>query len=323
MRRVLGPVLFAIGIFALCLAALTQFYVAPKLLVAPPDQSAKSVSESTSATYLDFGTISIKTDQTLRATRTIRGDVAASNSDRVVWDEFLSLQNTADDSVVKATTDRLAFDPRTSEAVQCCGEHVDGQPTKHSGISYKFPFGTEKKTYRYFDTTLKKALPAEFKGEETVEGVKVYRFEQRIAPTKLASIVAPGRIVGQPNEPLVPVEQMYSNERTLWVEPRSGVIVNGREKQLQTLDTADGSTTAVFEATLAFTPETRRDSAETAADGGSKAQLLGTTAPIVLLVLGLVLSILGFLLLLRRRPVPVNEGRHAHDAEPVGPDLRD
>jgi hypothetical protein len=193
----------------------------------------------------------------------------------------------------------------------------------HEGLVLKFPFGTEKKTYRYFDTTLKKALPAEFKGEETVEGVKVYRFEQRIAPTKLASIVAPGRIVGQPNEPLVPVEQMYSNERTLWVEPRSGVIVNGREKQLQTLDAADGSTTAVFEATLAFTPETRRDSAKTAADGGSKAQLLGTTAPIVLLVLGLVLSILGFLLLLRRRPVPVNEGRHAQDAEPGGPDLRD
>jgi hypothetical protein len=313
--------LFAIGIFALCMAALTRFYVAPALLVAPPDQSAKSVSEGTGATYLDFSTISIKTGQTLRATRTIRGDVAASNSDHVVWDEFLSLQNTADNSLVKATTDRVAFDPRTAEAVRCCGEHVDSQPTQHSGLSYKFPFGTEKRTYQFFDTTLKKALPAEFRDTEIVEGLQVYRFVQRIAPTKLTSTVAPGRLVGKPNELLVPVEQRYSNERTLWVEPRSGVIVDGQEKQRQTLDTADGSETVVFDATLAFTPQTRHESVATAADAGSKARLLGTIAPLTLLVLGLVLT-LGGLVLLRRRVVPaaVAEDAHPHDTVAAGSD---
>jgi hypothetical protein len=312
MRRVLGPVLFAIGFFALCMAALTQFYVAPSLLVAPPDQSAKSVSEGTDATYLDFSTISIKTGQTLRATRTVRGDVAASNSDRVVWDQFLSVQNTADNSVVKATTDRVAFDPRTAEAVSCCGEHVDGKPTKHSGLSYKFPFGTEKKTYQFFDTTLKKALPAEFDGEDTVEGVEVYRFVQRIKPTTIASLAAPGRLVGKPNELLVPVEQTYANVRTMWVEPRTGVIVNGQEEQLQTLHTADGTDTAVLEATLRFTDETRRDSAATAADARSKAVLLGVTAPVTLLVVGLVLFVVG-LALLRRRAVPAAQ----EDRQPV------
>ena len=43
---------------------------------------------------------------------------------------------------------------------------VDSAPVRHSGVSYKFPFDTQKKDYAWWDPTSKQAPPA-IKGKES------------------------------------------------------------------------------------------------------------------------------------------------------------
>ncbi len=76
-------------------------------------------------------------------------------------------------TLVNATTMRIPFDGHTSQMINCCGANADGAPiTDFSGINpLKFGFGTEQKTYQYFDKTLNKATAMDFKDVETIDGV--------------------------------------------------------------------------------------------------------------------------------------------------------
>ena len=70
----------------------------------------------------------------------------------------------------------------------------------HEGLVLKFPFGTEKKTYQFWDTTLRKAFPIEFKGETKLNGLKVYVFEQDIPKQEVPlakPLEVPGSLVGE------------------------------------------------------------------------------------------------------------------------------
>ena len=301
MKRVIGPVVLGLGVFLVVCAALVRFYAVPSLVRIPLDQNVTSVSEATGATYLDLTTLSIKTGQHIRATREIRGDVDASSANRVVFDEFLRVENVADDALVSGNTDRVAMDRRTAEAVNCCGEAVDSKPTPHSGLSYTFPIGTDRTTYRFFDTTAGKAFPIAYKGTEKVGGLTVYRFEQTISEEPMGSQTVPGSLVGSPAELSVQADQLYSNVRTVWVEPTTGSIVKGQEQQKRVLRTPQGADTTVLDATVAFTPKTVDESVARAKDSIAKARLLSVVLPLAALVLGVVLIVVGAVLIRSRR----------------------
>lgn len=321
MRKPAGLLLLGLGVFLLVLAPMLRFYAAPRLLVAPLDQYSQTVSEAQGATYLDVGTLSVQDDRTLVATRTVRGDVQAGTDDTAVWDVFLTIQDpdkdgdTPEQQLVSAITDRVAFDRRTSEAVACCGENVNGDPVEHAGIEYKFPFGAEQRTYQYFDTTLQEATPIQYVGVEEVNGLETYRYEQVIEATMVAEIDVPGALVDD-DEATVSLGRYYSNMRTLWVEPTTGVVVKGQEEQLSTLrDETGEDRLVVTEATLVFTDKTVAEQVETASDTSSRAGLLTSTGPLVALLLGLVLAGAGLFLLLAAH----RDAAHAQDetAEPA------
>src|ERR1700749_3307480 len=50
----------------------------------------------------------------------------------------------------------------------------------HDGLSYRFPFPTEKRTYPYFDPIAQKAFDANYSGEEDVDGLTTYKFTQDV-----------------------------------------------------------------------------------------------------------------------------------------------
>ena len=50
----------------------------------------------------------------------------------------------------------------------------------HDGLSYRFPFHTEKRTYPYFDPIAQKAFDANYTGEEDVNGLTAYKFTQDV-----------------------------------------------------------------------------------------------------------------------------------------------
>ena len=316
MRRVIGLILIGLGVAALVAAPLLKWYAAPRLLQAPLDQFSETVSEASGATYLDVGALEVKTGRDFVATRTVRGDVAAGDDERAVYDVFVKIidpdkPGEGEEQLVSANTDRVAFDRSTSEAINCCDENLNGEPTQHEGIEYKFPFNTEQKTYQYFDTSIAEATDMNFVQESELEGLTVFEFEQVIEPTKIAELDVPGDLIGS-DEASVQVDRFYSNVRHVWVEPLSGVIVRGTENQLSTLRDGGEDVLTITEVDLAFSDATVKAQAETAEEVRSSAAVVTTVGPIGAAVLGLVLLALGiFLARVPRDDVPRTRGRRA------------
>ena len=288
MRRTSGLVLVGLGAFFVTAALMLRFFVLPSLLVTPIDQFAESFARGT-GTVFNPAVLEEETGVPLVAHRTLRGDVAASSKDVGVWDQSLLLEREATGELVNAYTDRVAWDRKTGEAVNCCGEAVDGEPVKHVGLSYKFPFNTEKTTYQFFDVTARKAFPMKYQASEELQGLTVYRFEQVVPPQQIGESDVPGSLVGS-EEATVTAPRWYDNVRTVWVEPLSGVIVKGAEQQHQVFrDEAGADAVTLIEVTLTFDERTQRQQADLAKDARSQAALVGTWIPLALLVLGLVL----------------------------------
>ena len=288
MRRTSGLVLVGLGAFFVTAALMLRFFVLPNLLVTPIDQFAESFARGT-GTVFNPSTLEEETGVDLVAHRTLRGDVAASSKDVGVWDQSLLLEREATGELVNAYTDRVAWDRKTAEAVNCCGEAVDGEPVKHVGLSYKFPFNTEKTTYQFFDVTSRKAFPMRYQASEELQGLTVYRFEQVVDPQRIGESDVPGSLVGS-DEATVTAPRYYDNVRTVWVEPLSGVIVKGAEQQHQVFrDEAGADAVTLIEVTLTFDERTQKQQADLAKDARSQAGLVGTWVPLALLVLGLVL----------------------------------
>jgi Porin PorA len=125
----------------------------------------------------------------------------------------------------------------------------DNPPTNialpHEGLSYRFPFHTEKRTYPYFDPIAQKAFDANYTGEEDVNGLTTYRFNQDVGydgdgkladPVKYPSLytndedgkatatAAMWGVSGDPDEKIT-MTRYYAAQRTFWVDPESGTIV--------------------------------------------------------------------------------------------------
>jgi hypothetical protein len=129
----------------------------------------------------------------------------------------------------------------------------DNPPTNialpHEGLSYRFPFHTEKKTYSYFDPIAQRAFNANYTGEEDVNGLTTYRFTQEVGydgdgkladPIKYPSLytnnedgratttAAKWGVPGDPDEK-ISMTRYYAAQRTFWVDPESGTIVKEDE----------------------------------------------------------------------------------------------
>jgi len=307
MRRITGLVLVGLGAFLVGAAILSRVYVLDQVRITPIDQFAQTVAPGT-GTYFDPPTLSEKRSD-LVARRRLKGDVAASNETTGVWDVSVVVQTT-DGALVRATIDRVAFDRKSGESVHCCGEAVDAEPTPHEGMSYKFPFSTEKKTYQFWDVNSRRAFPAQYVSEEKIQGLTTYKFVQEIPTLELQKQEVSGSLVGE-STPSFQAPVMYSNKRTAWVEPTTGIIVKGMEQARTTLQNSAGEDkVTVLQADLTFNEDTQKAQAKLARDGITKINLVKWVVPIVGVVLGLAFVVVG-LLLRRSRPGQHTVGEHA------------
>ena len=226
MKRVIGFVLVGLGALLLVLAPALKWCVAPTLAVAPlgcdPGPLCDGgVSISPSAGHRHHAVRPRPRCHRARtsscySTRRVKPDQAASDgpNNQTVYDSFQDVTD-PDGVTVDASTERIAFDGHTSVMIDCCGANEDGIPiTDFTGIDpFKFPFGTQKETYQYFDGTLSKALPMEYETTEEILGLEVYKFVQTIAPTLYAELEVPGGLVGQPDSAASVVAPRSLHER--------------------------------------------------------------------------------------------------------------
>jgi len=299
MRRVVGAVVLALGSFLVVAAILLPTYVASNLVKTPLDQYTVSVATSDNATVFDVSTLTVQQNVPVEATRTVRADPEKSTDDVVVLDEFLVLEDARNNKQITYSSDRVGLDRRTAEAQKGFDAAVDDEPTDHEGLIYKWPFGAEKKSYDYFDVTTKKTYEAKYVSSEDVNGLEAYKYEMDIPATKIGDLEVPGELVGSA-EPAVTADRFYTNKRTVWVEPKTGIILKGQENQSQTLrDAAGADKVTLFAATLTFDEQTVNEAVSLAKDSISQIKLVKTVAPLIVGVLGVILIVVGLFLALR------------------------
>ena len=293
MAKKLGAVLVGLGVFLLTLGLLSKFYAYPRLAVAPANQNSVTLAFAEDATFFSIADRAEKTGDLLTTVNTV-GDVNASKqiSEKlgkpiVVWEQMSysdapEFNKSDGHAPLSASRSRIAFDANTAEAVQCCGTFVtDGADldtgtekrnadVKFQGLLVKFPFNTQKKTYQVWDTTLREAVPASYKGTEKIDGD-------------------------------VTLDRLYSNTVNFWIEPETGAYVNLESNPLVTLNYQGEKVATVTDASAAY-PE--RDVKANAKEYGSKATLLKivrTWLPLVGILLGLALALGGVVLTLNGR----------------------
>lgn len=312
MRRLWGGVLLGLGVFLVVLSGMSRFYIADRAIETPIDQYTTTVAPGPGK-FFDASTLSEQTAD-LVATRTVKGDVPASSDDTGVWDVFVAVE-TGDGTLVRESQDRVAFDRKTGESVNCCGESVAGEPKEHSGISYKFPFGTKKQDYTVWDINSAASYPATFIAEDEVQGLKVYKFQQKIDPRQIRTADVPGSLVGE-TAAVFTAPAFYSNTRTLWVEPKSGVIVKGSEQTNTTLRNSAGEDKiTVLQAEFTFNEETQGNQAGLARDAISQINLISLWLPLGSLLLGLILIAAGVLVI--RGSAPRRKEEVSSEPEPA------
>lgn len=158
-------------------------------------------------------------------------------------------------TINRSTAEAVSDDDRPGGSVQKPRSIGDDKPATnvalpHEGLSYRFPFQTEKKSYPLFDPIAQKPFDANYDGEDDVNGLTTYRFTQNVGydadgtlvePIKYASLyendedgVVTARaslwgLEGDPDEPIT-MTRFYAAQRSFWVDPVSGTIVKATER---------------------------------------------------------------------------------------------
>jgi len=123
-------------------------------------------------------------------------------------------------------------------------------PLRHEGLSYRFPFHTEKKTDPNDDPIAQKPFDVNYDSQEDINGLTTYKFTQNVGYNADGKLVAPvpyptlyadqttdskftasaamWGVPGDPNEQ-VTMTRYYAVQRTFWVDPVSGTIVKQTE----------------------------------------------------------------------------------------------
>lgn len=182
-------------------------------------------------------------------------------------------------------------------------------PLRHEGLSYRFPFNTERKTYPYFDPIAQKAFDANFDGEEDVNGLTAYRFTQTVGVNSEGKVVAPiaypslyageedrkittsAGMWGLPGDPAeqITMTRYYTAKRVFWVDPVSGTIVKQTDQahHYYARDALKPEVTLV-DYKITSTPETVESQVNSARDERDRLALWSRVLPITFTAIGLI-----------------------------------
>jgi hypothetical protein len=260
---------------ALLIAAVLLFtYTTGKITKIPLDIDTTLVSDGTGAA-LDPASLSgdhfvVDKNVPLVQQQQISTE-SPSNADVVTLQVGTTLRRTdkqKDTGLLLAMVDTVTINRKTAMAVSSDTNPggsvqkprtMDGTkpPTNvvlsHEGLSYRFPFNVQKKTYPYFDPIAQKAYDANYDGEEDVNGLTTYRFKQNVGydadgklvePVKYPSlydrnedgtVTARAALWGLPGPPDDPITmtRFYAAQHEFWVDPVSGTILKEKDRTFQ------------------------------------------------------------------------------------------
>jgi hypothetical protein len=289
MRKMI-PVLFGLGGFLL-VAGLVAALWAPGVVKKTPLDVTSVTKLSGQAEKLNPATGELEKNP-VKAESVTKTDSKISDDDVVAWtnssclvidrDDPPSCVDGQDDRLISATTDVFATDRVSALAVNT-GKYLPADATKHEGLMNKWPFDAEKKTYPYWDGTAGKSVDAKYVRTVNVRGMKTYLYKVEIE--------------GAPIEIAEGVKGTYDDVKEIYVEPRTGAIINQTDDQQRSLDNGDKA----LDLQLAFTDAQVKSSAADAEDNLSSLNLITKTIPLVGIIGGLICLIGAAVLLVLSR----------------------
>jgi hypothetical protein len=338
MLRIAACGILGLGAALLVAALLLTTYTAGKIKKIPLNIDTTLVSDGT-GTALDPASLSeqkfvIDRDVPLVSQQQVSVETPA-NADVVTLQVGTTVRRTdkqQDNGLMLALVDSVTLNRSTAMAVSD-DTHPGGAVQKprtiedtkpptnialpHDGLSYRFPFSTEKKTYPFFDPIAQKAYDANYEGEEDVNGLTTYRFEQNVGydadgkladPLKYSSlyddaedgvVTARASLWGLPGDPDEPITmtRYYAAQRTFWVDPVSGTIVKSQEHANHYYAReALKPEYALVDYTVNSTEQTVEEQVSAARDERDRVALWSRVLPITFTAAGLVALVAGALL---------------------------
>lgn len=294
MRRIVSWLLVGIGAFLLVTAGLLQWYAPGKALRVPLNVDS-TTRLSGEATKLNPATGKLE-DLPVKVTSVTKVDPDKSDDDVVVWVNTVcaviderdvpDCVTKDDDRLISASDDVFASDRRTGELIENAEEYIDDRADGRTGLMNKWPFGAKKRNYEVWDGLLKEPVIAEFQDEEDLDGVTVYVYKSVVPETDA--------------EILTDVQGIYSQEKTYYIEPVTGAILNQQQHEVRKLENGD----LVLDMAIEFTPEQVEVGVSDAKENLDRLELFFGPGKYLAAGLGLVALLGGLaLLMLDRRKV--------------------
>ena len=336
--RIAACGMMGLGAALLIAALLLSTYTHGKIAKIPLDLDATLIADGTGTAFdpesLNGEKFVVNRDVPLVAQEQITVESPA-NADVVTLQVGSTLRRTdkqQDNGLLLAMVDTVTVNRSTAEAVssetnpggslQKPRAIEDTQPPTnvalpHEGLTYRFPFGTEKRTYQVFDPIAQKPFDANYDGEDDVNGLTTYRFTQNIGfdddgnlvePVKYASLLddeadadvtataAMWGVEGEPDQRIT-MSRYYAAQRTFWVDPVTGTIVKKKERGYQYYAEEPLEPKVTFvDYTVTSTEETIEAQVAGARDERDRLALWSRILPITFTAMGLVLLAGGALL---------------------------
>jgi hypothetical protein len=294
VRKIIGWVLLGLGGFFLVAALLARFWAPGEVEKTPLDVNSATRLAGT-ADKLNPASGEVEALD-VKATSITKADSEASDDEVVVFVNTTCLvidEGNPPDCVdakdpqkrlITASHDVFATDRETAQAVN--GDYLPEGATEHEGLVNKWPFNTEQTDYEYWDGLLGEAVPATFEGVDEINGMETYEFLVDVPETS-AEVVAD-------------TEGLYTSEKHIWIEPKTGTIIDQTQQETRTLDNGD----PLLELDIEFTDEQVATNVADTEASLDQLNLISKTIPLVGLVGGIVLLLVGgFLVLMGRRSV--------------------
>lgn len=292
MSKVISWVLLGLGAFLLAAAVVGSAWA--------PGVMKKTPLDVNSTTYLTGNAEMIDVSEggtnefPVKVTSVTKTDSNASTDEVVVFQGTTCVVNTSggetpdcvtgdDDRLVSASEDAFASDRVSGLAVSDQGAFVPNPVEGREGLQNKWPFDAEKKTYPYWDGMLGQTVDAEYVGSDTIDGLEVYNYEVSVSE--------------QPAEVSDGIQGLYSTDKTITIEPKTGSIVDQSQHEVRTLE--DGTT--LLDLDVSFTDDQIQSGVDEAKGNVRSLNLVGGTVPLVGFILGPILLIAGAVTLLRSR----------------------
>jgi hypothetical protein len=294
MRRGIGLVACALGAFLIVLALFTRFYIADQAIKFPLDEHTVTSLTASNVSYFNSGELQELTGVSMTETSTIEGDVVSGSSGVAVWNNFSYVFDRTNGLSYDFSLQRLAFDRRSAELVNCCGVNINAKKMHFSGLGYVWPLGAQKTTYQIFDPTMMKTHPVSYAGTATVDGLKTYKYVETVTPTRIGTQQLPGSLVGMLDQATVSLGEYYAGTTTDYVDPITGApvsVTSGRHLYL--VDSSGKQVLNLLNATFVTTPASAAAAVQTAKSDDAKVFTVTVIVPATVGLAGIIVLIIG------------------------------